>query len=284
MTMIVSFSEIAKFQTCKRQYNYRFGMGLKPIEESGAISLGIKGHNLLEMFYKLLADGKTKEEALVIIRSYVVEQMKKSFDPDFNALKAWTLVENYINETDFTSSVVYVESAFIIPASSLTDDPFFADVKIGFTPDLVLERKGGWLDIEDYKFTERIWSQKRLNRAMQLRLYQIFLETLGYEVSRTVFRFFNVKTGKIVAHPYIMSATQKKSITADFLDGVRDVVVYRRNLKPTPVNNGARTLNNTACGFCAFEFVCTLEAEGKDASHTIKYQFTKSGYGYANEN
>lgn len=284
--IIVSFSEIFKWQTCQRQYAYRFDLGLAPIEESDAIKTGVKGHRLLQSFHELLREGKTKEEALELVQKQarkLMEPQKKGllsdFTIDYNLLKAWTLVDNYIRETDFTSQAILVENRFLFPASLLDNDPILENVQIGFTPDVVFERTGGRLDVEDYKFIQRAWSASKINRFPQVKLYQIFMSLMGYDVSRGILRFFNVQTAKITDKNYILTETEEQNLIYDFMEGVKEVVRY----KTVPIETrkqAPRTMNYTACQYCAFEYICSLEAEGKDASHSIETQFAKSTYDY----
>lgn len=281
---IVSYSELFKWDTCHRQYYYRFTLGLKPIEESGPITLGIKGHTLLQSFYESLKLGNTKEVALEDTRRQAVKLMESEKLGDFGILKAWTLVDNYIRETDFTSNAVLVENRFLFPFVRIAPPAFvdlhgLHDVQIGFTPDVVFERAGGLFDVEDSKFVARAWSKSKLNRFQQAKLYQIFLKKMGYNVTRSTVRFFNVTTGAIKAQNYTLIQAEEETLIHDFINGVKEVLKYRS--QPTPVLEKARrTMNYTACQFCAFEFACTLEAQGKDASKTLSTEFVKSDYDY----
>jgi len=278
--LIVSYSEVFKWDTCQRQYWYRFGMGLKPLEESNAMQIGTKGHKLLQDFYNLIAEGKEKHEAHILTARSAAKILSKTDTPDFTLLKAWTMVDNYIRENEFTPNAILVENRFLFPASLLSDDPIFEGVQIGFTPDVVFQRPGNKLDVEDAKFVGRAWSKSKLNRFQQAKLYQIFLKVMGYNVTRSVVRFFNLATGKITVQNYGLLEAEEKIIIRDFLAGIKEVVTYRR--LPLEVRQEARrTTNYTACQFCAFEFPCTLEAEGKDASKTFKYQYMKSDYDYS---
>lgn len=286
--MIISYSELFKFQTCKRQYYYSFVLGLRPLEESGPISIGIAGHKLLEVLYELLREGVDKEKALITVTRKAKEFAKIDGTGlvDFSMLKAWTLVENYIRETDFVNEVELVENRFLVPVSSIAPKEVVTayrleDVQIGFTPDLVCKRKGNKLDIEDAKFVARAWSKSKLNRYPQLKLYQIFLKRMGYDISRTVLRFFNTTTGEVTTRPYVLTVAEEENLIYDFVKGVIDLVKFKRRLDSVVVL-APRTMNYTACQFCAFEFPCSLEAEGKDASKTLANLYKKSDYNYAN--
>lgn len=286
MTTIVSYSEVFKWDTCQRQYYYRFGLGLKPLEESDAIVKGVKGHKLLQSFYSAMQSGKTKEEALALTQQSAKNLINNERVTDFSLIKAWTLVDNYIKSTDFRSSAILVENRFLFPAATLApnvrdvDDYNLWDVQIGFTPDVVFERKGGMLDVEDSKFVARAWSKSKLNRFQQAKLYQIFLKSMGYNISRSVIRFFNTTTGEIKEQPYTLSKGEEETLIHDFFAGVAEILRYKQQPEEVKCNT-RRTMNYTACQFCAFEFPCTLEAEGKDASKTLKNLYTKSDYDYS---
>jgi hypothetical protein len=277
---IVSYSEVVKYQTCPRQYYYNHVLGLRPLEESEAITTGIKGHKLLQDFYRLMAEGKTKEEALKTTTKLAGKALdEESFMSKKSLLTAWTLVSNYIDETDFTAKAVIIENRFLLPASALDKNPALSHVQIGFTPDVVFERTGGFIDVEDSKFIQKAWTQKKLNRFVQSKLYQIFLSRMNYKISRSQIRFFNVATGKSWVKPYILGGQEETILIRDFIAGVKEVLRYKEQpqelLKFAP-----RTMNNNACQYCYSEYVCGLEAEGKDASGSIKHLFKKSDYDY----
>lgn len=279
---IVSFSEIVKWDTCPRQYYYSFVQNLSPVDQSESLSTGNKGHKLLQSFYTSLQEGKSKEEA-----SLIVQHSAKKFLDSLHAieigpiLKSWSLVDKYIRETDFNVEAALVENRFLLPASNFSDDPFLDNVLIGFTPDVVFRRKGGFYDVEDAKFVGKAWSKKKINRFPQAKLYQTFLRKMGYNVSRSSIRFFNTTTNQITQHNATLPATEEHILINDFMGAVREVLTYRRTLQEAKAYT-RRTMNNNTCQFCFFEEICTTEAQGKNATQVIKYQFVKSDYNYAN--
>lgn len=277
--MIISFSELSKWDTCHRQYYYSFGLNLRPLEESDPISTGLKGHWLLQIFYTAMQNGATQEEARKIVEKKAAELLDQNKFTDL--IKAWLLVDKYIKETDFTSEAVLVETRFQYPARFLSNDPRLSDVQIGFTPDVVFKRKGGFYDVEDSKFVGRAWSQKKLNRFPQAKLYQILLQRMNYNVSRSSIRFFNTATNKITVNNAELKPAETDNLISDFVDGMLEVIDYRDRWKPGYAYPLRRTMNYSACQYCAFEEPCTLEAQGKDASKTLKYQFKKSEYDYS---
>jgi hypothetical protein len=281
--MIVSYSEIAKRDVCARQYYYRYILDLQPITATIPIATGNKGHKLLQTFYTLLMQGKSIEEAIKIVEAQAVGMIKEKIVTDGSLLTAWTLVHNYMLSYKITSSEsLLVENRFQVPASRFSDDPVFEDVMIGFTPDLVTKRMGGFCDVEDAKFVGKAWSDAKLDQYQQLRLYEIFLKEMGYPISRTILRFFNTATGKIVEHKYTTSPIERKIILDDFLVAVKNAVLFKRQSAEEILKQSRRTLDTNTCQFCQFKFPCSLERKGQDASNTLKTEYVKSDYNYAN--
>lgn len=284
MTTIVSYSEVSKVQTCERQHHYRFNLGLSPIEESAAIMTGVKGHKLLQTFYELLKEGWDKEDARKHVHEQATKMSKNGNTIDFSLLKAWTLVDNFIREAVFTAEAILIENRFLVPANKLigyVEGLDLDNVQIGFTPDVVLQRKGNFIDIDDAKFVGRAWSQKKLNHFPQSKLYQLFMEAMGYTISRTQIRFFNTTTAAITTKSYVMKPAEKITLMHDFMQGVKRVVEIR-NKNAYDQALAPRTMNYTACDYCPFDFPCTLEAEGKDATRTLESLYTVSKYDYNN--
>lgn len=281
MTTIVSYSEVYKWQTCHRQYYYNFILGKRPNDESEAIATGVKGHKLLQDFYRLMAEGKTKEEAHKITTRNAAKLLElESFTSAKALLMAWTLVDNYIRATEFKAEAIIIENRFLLPVSAIDSDPALSHVQIGFTPDVVFKRTGGFIDVEDSKFVQRAWSQKKINRFPQSKLYHVFLSRMGYKISRNQIRFFNVTTGKVSAKPYTLAKVEEDILIHDFMSAVKEMLRYREAPEHT-LEFANRTMNYNACQFCDFEVPCSLEAEGKDASKTLKYFYKDSNYDYS---
>src|SRR3990170_3971974 len=267
---IVSFSEAMTFQSCKRQNYYKFGLGLSPVEESNAITTGVNGHKLLEIFYKAMAEGLTKEKAIAKMAHSVHHD---DLSPEM--LKPYFLVKNYLTELDLTNiETIFVEKSFKVPLA----DRF--DLHVGFTPDLVLLWYGRKLLVEDYKFVGRAWTKNKLSRFSQLNLYNLFLTEAGYEINKAILRFFNITTNKIEYKLYDPSDDERRILRHDFLKVAIEIQEFKE--RPVAEQNifGTRTFNYNTCQYCPFVFPCTLEAQGKDASKTLATQYKENQYGY----
>lgn len=275
----ISYSELYKWDSCKRQWYYSYGLKLKPLEISDAMNTGVKGHKLLQDFYNLLAEGKTKEEALKEVAASAQRIVLADNKFDGTIMKSWLMVDNYIRTTDFKTKAVLVENRFQFPVSALDSDPALSHIQIGFTPDIVFERQGGFHDVEDYKFVGRAWSKSKKDRYSQAKLYQIFLRRMGYKVSRTTVRFFNTTTYKVDEQNYTLEPNEEQILIDDFVEAVREVARFRAKPEYT-LKNTRRTMNYSTCQYCAFAYPCTLEAKGKDASNTLRTQYKANDYDY----
>ncbi len=280
----VSYSEVTRMDVCAKQYYYRYILGLQPLNETIPIATGKKGHKFLQTFYTLLSQGKTIEEAIKVVEKQALEMMTTQSMLDGSLLKAWTLVKNYMDSYKLSKSEsVIVEGRFQVPASRFSDDPVFNGVMIGFTPDLVTQRMGGFCDIEDAKFVGKAWSDAKLDQYQQLRLYEIFLKEMGYNISRTILRFFNTaKDGKgsITEHKYVTNPAERKIILDEFLVAVKRVVEFKRQPLPIIIAQSRRTLDTNTCQFCQFKFPCSLERKGQSAENTLRTEYIKSDYDY----
>jgi hypothetical protein len=277
--MIISYSEIFKFDTCKRAFYYSYVKNLRPIVLSDPMDTGTKGHSLLQTFYTCLQEGMNKTEAIKSVTDAASKVLVQNGLTDMNMVKAWTLVDNYIRDNEFEAEAVLVENRFLFPFSLLCDDPKYAHIEIGFTPDVVFKRTGGFYDVEDAKFIGRAWSGKKLDHYTQAKLYQVFLRRMGYPVTRSIVRFFNTTTAKITYSGDTLEKAEEAILIEEFIDTIKEVADHK-SLPLTVLEKSRRTANYTICQGCFFSYPCALEAKGKSATGTFANDFVKSDYDY----
>jgi hypothetical protein len=221
---------------------------------------------MLKTFYRSIQQGATREEAIKALKDEIDEV-------NIDILRAWTLLEPYTRTCDLSAEILFVEEPFIVPVAEEYE------ISIGFTPDVVLKRKGDMIDIEDWKFIVKAWTNKKINRYLQTRLYYLFMELLGYNISRSRLRMFNIDTGKMTYRDFPMTAEEKRILHRDFFTAALEVKQFKE--QPVAAQYLApRTFNNNNCAFCTFEYPCGLEAEGKDASKTLMTMYKGDPYGY----
>lgn len=265
---IVSFSEIAKYQECEMEYYFQFGLGLTSNNHGTAINIGNYGHLVMEKFYRALKAGKSKEQAIE-----AMGEPEEGFNSQWG--RAYAVALKYIHSMDRKGAPLSIEERFIAPVSSSLD------LKIGFTPDLVWQKDGsGVIEVEDYKFIGRMWSDNKLSRYEQLNLYILFLRELGWDIKRAQLRLFNHSTLKIRTKVYEPSEEHLNSLRRNF---IREAVKIM-NFKTTPVKEqkdvASRTFNYMVCDRCKFVYPCNLLRDGKDVTKTLANMYTENKYGY----
>jgi hypothetical protein len=263
--MIVSGSELATFNECEMQHHYKYVKGYNPNSESIAIMTGNFGHDNQEQFFKSIESGKTKEEALNAITPIANNEF---------GLKAASLSYRFCSDFNVDSGKpVIIEKKMIVP---LTED-----IDIGFTPDLLWEYNSGEMKLFDWKFTGRTWSEKAAQMHYQLPSYVGHLNrTFGYKITHINYVFFNTKSAeaKYKIQSFRVNDTEVDSI-------VDDQIKAADRLGATEPYDVFRINHKNICDYCVFQFPCSLERKGKDATETWKLMFnTKStGYGYSND-
>lgn len=278
----ISYSEISAWDVCQRQHYYSYTLGLVPTVLPEAINTGTNGHTLLQVFYSALKAGLSQEQAQAMMHTKAKQLVSASGFVDPTILTTIAIIDAYIKDYDSDAKVLFSETRIILPLSRLTDDPFFANVQVGFTPDVVFERKNGFCDVEDFKFVKRAWSDKKTKHFKQTKLYQIFLRTLGYDVSRGSIRFFNTTTGNVTVDNKNLTLAESLTLTKDFLETVREVVLRKRAIKEGTYDPEAtrRTMFYINCDNCFFSDPCMLEAKGISPDLTFRLHYKKNEYSY----
>ena len=110
MVNVLTQSMVSTFQTCRKQYDYRYNKEIVPVEESTSLGVGSAVHAGLEMWFR----GATQADAV---------EMTENFPglSEADQVKSSVLVSKYIdkwrgeNRIDIMFDVVDVEKVFEIP-------------------------------------------------------------------------------------------------------------------------------------------------------------------------
>jgi hypothetical protein len=238
-------------------------MGLTPVGEmvNSPVHTGRYGHTYLEVFYKSLQEGKTKEQALKI--------MQESGKDDINgpSLKGLLAALNFARDRPEDGRPILVEEKIKVFVEE--------GLEFTFVPDLVWEyTEGPWkgqCSVEDYKFVQRRWSDTAISFYRQVPLYIHYLMENGYPTAKKgILWFINRDTG--VSQRRIVTPTKEdlQGFVSEHLKTARRIIKFK-NLPIIEQNQVAmRTSNTDQCQKCYFSFPCRLELSGKDISKTLR--------------
>jgi hypothetical protein len=268
---IVSFSELNTWQRCRKSYYYNYTLGFIPIEESPALRRGKMGHRMMQTYLESRLAGVSHEEA----KRTITKDLTREETEDPIIIKTWGLVCKHVDTLDFSNvESVYIEQVFKHPLVEAFD------LWVGFTPDYGWLFKGGFLTLEDFKFIEKMWSEKKKSRYVQLDLYAGWMREMGENVSQSILRFFNLTTGEITSKPYTPSSEKFKILRREFTLAAIELQEFKSKTVAEQRELAFRTFDNNTCAFCRYSYPCNLEANGKDASKTFLAEFTTNDYGY----
>lgn len=264
MTM-VSYTAVSTFMSCPREFYYRFILNLTPKKQSEAITNGVVGHSMMEKYYKGIRDGVDPETARQSMQTVLSSNMTVGL------ATVWAMVDNYVRDMPLEGEVKFVEDTMVVPISH--------DLEVAFTVDFGWIYNNKWIELDDYKFIGRKWSNNKELRYTQLDLYNIMLRLLGYPVKQGNLRFFNLETRKIYKKVYDSSYTKLNRVYDEFVKAALKVKEFLDLPIEEQEEQAIRTLNYNLCHYCHFVYVCDLELEGKDASNTMKLEYTKNTRG-----
>ena len=234
----LSYSQIDTFETCPRQYRFRYIQRI-PVPPSAAASFGTSMHQILRDFYQEIKDGQkmTKKDLLKLLdvnwspQGYTSkaheERMKK---------QGQRMLADFYDQFDGQQIPRDLEQPFIIRISP--------GLKIGGKIDRIDEQKGK-LEVIDYK-TGKVMEQKEIDKSLQMTIYALAATDKG---------IYGRKPEEVVLSFYYLDTGEKKSTkrTVDQLEQAKKELVEKAkeveksDFQPRP---------GIWCDFCDFKLLC----------------------------
>jgi RecB family exonuclease len=231
-----SFTQLAAFETCPRQYQYAHIFKIQPPGRH-TFSYGQSLHKALELFYQQLMEGKDpSEEALLRLldEHWVSDWYESRQQEEMQKKKGQeTLTSFFQVNKEFFRPPLFVEKDFNLKIGEAT---FRGKI------DRIDEVEGG-VEIVDYK-TGRLKKQKDVDADEQLSLYALAATQVLGLVPKKLSLYF-LDEGKKV------STTRTEEQLAAFAEQVAETVNAIRSSKfsPTP---------GFHCQFCDFLNICEV--------------------------
>lgn len=241
-----SHSQLNTFNTCPRQYHYRYLLKI-PTPMNGAASFGSAMHNTLQAFYQLVEQSKQAtlfqeyEEDLSLEKLLSIYE-NKWIDVGFEspqhreALKkrgAEILETFYGHFKEGVPNIVYLEKGFKLKVGGYT---------LTGRIDRADRLPDGTLEIIDYK-TGRAKTQKQVDNDQQLMIYALAAkECFGQPASKLTLYFLDEDV-KISTEPDEKKLDKLKEKVVKTADKINS-----SDFTPTP--------GPFACKFCPFNKIC----------------------------
>lgn len=284
----ISNSEVTCFLSCKRQYEYAFGMQLAPKELSDPLARGSVGHHYLELYWKARMKGLSHDDSM--------EAANEAFITPCEKIDVALLMQTQLLVTRFvTAHEVEWRDWKAIGVEEQHDLKLTASLNMTIKYDLYyLHVPTNKYYILDWKFAYDFWNEYDHDLNGQMPKYIAVMQGNGYRVDGGQLQ--EIRTRSLGAEkqrdpknlwrrtPYLPSNARKQSVLRQHIAASLEIERHRnlpddeRRLAALPVLN-----KHGACKFCNFKDLCNAELEGKrDLSVDIRVGYTKSTYGYNN--
>ena len=234
----LSFSQIDAFNTCPRQYRFRYIQRI-PVPPSAPASFGNSIHKALRDFYQEIREGRklTKKDLLTMLEiNWLPQGYASKAHEERRKEQGQRILADFYDQFDSQIIPKDLEQPFIIRINP--------GLKIGGKIDRVDEQKGK-LEVIDYK-TGKVMEQKEIDKSLQMTVYALAATDKG---------IYGKKPEEVTLTFYYLDTGEKKSTkrTADQLGEVKKELVEKAkeieksSFEPKPSNR---------CEFCDFKLLC----------------------------
>jgi hypothetical protein len=281
----ISNSEVTTFLSCKRQYEFNYGMELQPKKTGDPLARGSFFHLGMELYWRARMEGMTHDQAM--------KKGLEAFNPNDDsirgsvamAMEAQFLWIRYMNfhkgfpdiEPLGTENQLYVQITPTIQMA-IKYDFYFREISTGK------------YYIKDYKLAYEFWKDEEHDLNGQMPKYISVLQANGFRVDGGYLE--EIRTRKLGAEkasdprnlwkrtaykptPMKKAALLKQHISASLeIEKFRALPPEEREAAAIPVLN-----KHGACKFCNFTDLCISMLDGKkDLSVDIRVGYTQNTY------
>lgn len=235
----LSYSQIDTFNTCPRQYRFRYIQRI-PVPSSAAASFGTSVHLALNDFYQLVKEGKrpglSELPPLLSANWKSVGYASKAHEAKTKK-EGERMLKNFYRKSFKPGKIpLSLEQVFVVKVSR--------NLRVGGKIDRVDETRKG-LEIWDYK-TGRVMSQKDVDKSLQMTLYALAATDEG---------IFAKKAEEVTLSFYFLDSGEKKSTkrSVSQLEKAKEEIIEKAgeisesDFQPTP---------GMWCDWCDFKLLC----------------------------
>ena len=234
----LSFSQIDTFDTCPRQYRFRYLQRI-PVPPSAAASFGNTMHKTLRDFYQRIKarEKLTGKDLLKLLgTNWSAEGYASKAHEERMRKQGERMLVDFYKRFDSRLIPKDLEQSFVIKISP--------KLKIGGKIDRI-DEPGGKLEVIDYK-TGRVLDQKDVDKSLQMTVYALAATDKG---------IYGKKPEEVILSFYFLDTSEKKSTkrTASQLEQAKRELsekareVEKSVFEPTP---------GPWCDWCDFKLLC----------------------------
>ena len=244
---IYSHSRLSTYEQCPLKFKYRYIDQIIPeVGETIESLLGKVVHDTLEWLYLLVKKGRVPTIDEIMI--YYSTKWERDYDPKITIVKkdltnkdyfnkgVKFLIDYYMKHKPFNDNTLEVEKGIVIE---------IGDYKIrGFIDRLSHNLKKDEYEIHDYKTSNNLPTQEKINKDRQLALYSIAIKELfGYEKNICLIWHYLAHNQKIYSKRTNEELEQLK----------KDIIKLIEKIESTKEFHSNKTI---LCGWCEYKSMC----------------------------
>ena len=248
-TRIYSHSKLSTFEQCPLKYKFKYIDKIKPeIEKTIEAHLGSAVHNSLEWLYNTVKDDKKVPTIDELITNYSVN-WQDEFSNEILIVKKEMSAKDYFNKgvqfllgyytknQPFKDGTIECEKRIVIELDENT--------KIqGFIDRLVHNIETGKFEVHDYKTSNTLPTQNKMDEDRQLALYSIAIkEIFGKEKEVILIWHYLAHGEKIISHRTNEQLKNLKKETLELIEKIENT-------------NHFPPKKSILCDWCEYKSIC----------------------------
>jgi hypothetical protein len=255
----VSQSEVDTFLKCDRAHYYGYGLKVQLRTQSDPLTRGTIGHQALEIYFCVLMEGFSVEDAKTAVTNFMVKQFTEH--PEHSVLLneiIQTLSYFYQADPFAGWKVIAVEQEYVLPITTELSFPFIVD--------LVIQDLYGYIWIIDHKWVFDFISDDDAALMPQLVKYMGAMRALGYRVDKIGFNQLRHRNQKVMNTDTKHRITEviytetgmkqmfvEQQITADKIQQIKKMPLAEWSAK------AMRSAGKYTCKNCFWRTLCIAE-------------------------
>lgn len=281
LQFFMSHSEIDTFLMCSRRHYYAHGEKLAPKRPSEALTTGINGHEVLEVFFKTLQATHDYDGSVGLARRLIEDQLRAgaSMTSVAKISERLELFWEIYRERIESWEILHVEETFYVPVDDHMQFPF--------KPDLVI-RENGMIVVVDYKFIGDFYKADDMALMPQFPKYIGGLRALGIQARHGLYIMFRTRANLKSTNPddlirlEVVKPTNAR-VQRTFYEQIqvtKGIVELKGLTLEEWERNVHRTSNKMVCSYCSFKDLCITELNGQSGQLMRETDFVPNTYGY----
>lgn len=255
----VSHSEVESYLRCERQHFYGYGMEIQRVATSDALSTGIFGHKILELFFKKMQECGDWFEAVEHTNSVIIPAIVAENGLDANSAKALTAINWFFASEQFSGwKILAVEQEYVVPVAD--------DLEMPFVVDLIAADKYGDNWLIDNKFVYDFYTMTDAELMPQIPKYMYGLSNLGIKIDKTAYSMYRTRSLKTADVnnmyqflPFSVTPTRVAQTAIEQFRASGRIQEIKRQDLSVQSQTALRTANKTVCQGCSFRSLCVAE-------------------------